>query len=64
MPGWELPGWLGPIIGGAALIIATLAEDVVTGGAGIADDPVTIGGGAGSISWGWGILTGTVALGF
>lgn len=64
------PSWLGPVVGGAAvlggaaLIIATLAEDVATGGAGIVDDPVTIGGGASSISWGWGILTGTVASGF
>ena len=30
------------VVGGVALIVGTLAEDVVTGGVGILDDPVTL----------------------
>ena len=56
--GWEPPGWLKPVVvGGAvivggALILATLAEDILTVGVGIADDPFTIGAGLGLIGWG------------
>jgi RHS repeat-associated protein len=34
---------IGLVIGGTVIIVATLAEDVATGGAGIADDPASIG---------------------
>ena len=37
------------VVGGVALIVGTLAEDVVTGGAGILDDPVTLTAGGGMV---------------
>jgi len=36
-----------------ALIGGTLAEDVVTGGLGILDDPLTLGAGAAAVRAGW-----------
>ena len=52
--GWQPPSRLGPVVGGVvvggvALIVGTLAEDVVTGGAGILDDPVTLTAGGGMV---------------
>lgn len=50
------------IIGGVLLIGGTIAEDVVTGGIGFLDDPLTIGGGAAGIGEGWGLLGSAFAL--
>jgi RHS repeat-associated protein len=61
---WSLPGWVKPvagglaILGGALLIGGTIAEDVGTGGVGILDDPVTIGGGTAAIRAGWALVFG------
>jgi hypothetical protein len=62
--GFRLPGWVKPVaggvvvVGGAALIVGTIGEDVVTGGVGIADDPLTIGGGLATIRSGWALAFG------
>ncbi|MBX9245333.1 hypothetical protein ICW40_11010 [Actinotalea ferrariae] len=45
-------------IGGAALIVGTLVEDVATGGVGIVDDPVTLSAGGGMVTWGWATMFG------
>jgi RHS repeat-associated protein len=44
-------GW-GLVAAGGALIIATIAEDVLTGGLGVADDPATVGAGISLIAGG------------
>lgn len=67
--GWRPPGWLGPVVGGAAvvgggaLIVGTVVEDVATAGVGIADDPITLSAGGGMVTWGWATVfgLGTVA---
>lgn len=53
---WEYLLAGGAVIGGGALVVGTLAEDVATGGIGIADDPLTLGAGFGGIRWGLGVL--------
>src|SRR4051794_27129085 len=50
------------VLGGALLIGGTVAEDVVTGGAGILDDPFMIGGGWAGISEGSELLASAFAL--
>lgn len=44
------------VIGAGALIVATLAEDVATGGAGVADDPVSFGAAATMARTGWALV--------
>lgn len=60
----EEPGFLEYVLGGAqvvagtAMIVGTLAEDVATGGVGIADDPATIMLGVGAIERGLAMIGG------
>ncbi|MCX5389192.1 SpvB/TcaC N-terminal domain-containing protein [Streptomyces sp. NBC_00094] len=44
------------IVGAGALIVGTLAEDVATGGAGIADDPASFGAAAAMARTGWALV--------
>lgn len=46
----------GLIIVGGVIIILTLVEDALTSGAGIGDDPVTVGAGMGLIGKGLGVM--------
>ncbi|HEX6500295.1 MAG TPA: DNRLRE domain-containing protein [Micromonosporaceae bacterium] len=62
--GFHMPGWVAPV-GGGALIVGglllgggTLVEDFFSGGAGIADDPISFAGAGSMIRSGWGLLFG------
>lgn len=52
-------GAAGSVAGGGAMVIGgTLAEDAVTGGAGVVDDPATIGAGLAAIGGGMSAIGG------
>jgi hypothetical protein len=40
---WELAIGIGLVIGGVVIIVATIVEDFFSAGAGVIDDPATIG---------------------
>ena len=50
VPAWQTIAAVGLFVVSAGIIIATLAEDVVTLGAGVADDPVSFGAAAAAYS--------------
>lgn len=49
-----------PMAGGIATIGGTTIEDVLTGGVGIVDDPITIAVGVGEIASGVGAISGAI----
>ena len=46
---------VGVAVVGGVIVVATIAEDVITGGAGIADDPATLGAGFSMMATGLGL---------
>ena len=50
MPAWQTIAAVGLFVVSGGIIIATLAEDIVTLGAGVADDPVSFGAAAAAYS--------------
>ena len=64
--GWERVGdaALGTlaVLAAGAIVVATIAEDVGTGGAGVADDPASFAASGASAAWGWSLLSAAFAL--